>query len=864
MKLKTLLFAAAATMAIAAMAPAALAQEGPAAAEEDARTLETVVTLGTRVANRSALDTAAPVDVISSEAIRNIGVGELNQALSVNLPSFNFPRPALNDGTDSVRPATLRGLSPDQTLVLVNGKRRHTASLVNINGSIGRGSSAVDLNTVPTDAVGGIEVLRDGASALYGSDAIAGVINVRLKEADSGGGASVSYGWRETEYTVPVTPPTTAGVPNPGATITRERSDGNVLTLAGWKGFALGDDGFLTLSAEYKDQQNTERSGFDTRQQYPGSQPAAEAAINRFNAWTGEPELEQVTLFANAGYDLASGVELYGWASYQDRQTVSAGFFRRPIDDRNTIEIYPNGFLPLINPTTTDYSAGGGARFDWAGWDMDASLVYGSNEMDFTITQTLNRSLGPVSDTEFDAGGFRNGQLTANFSAAKGFSVDGLASDLNVAWGVEARQDSYEIFAGEPDSYRNGGVLIPIGTVGTPGCASPTAAQILAGGCATASGAQVFPGFRPANEVDENRTAVGVYLDLEADVTDKLLLAAAVRAESYSDFGETVTGKFAGRYDFNDSFALRGSIQNGFRAPSLQQQYFATTSTNFVGGVAFDVTTFPVSDPVAIALGAKPLEAETSLNYSLGGIMRLGDLSVTVDAYRIDITDRIVLSENLGTGGPTDAASNAVRAYLAGQGFPGASGRFFLNGVDTETTGVDIVANYTFPETSIGRFTGTVGANFNSTDVVKVPELPVLTALSPAPSLFARTNVKTLEDGTPKDKFTASLDWESGPFGASLRAIRYGEVLVPNDRQSGTRDYTIDPNVLVDLEGRYTWNDRVTLAIGADNLFDEYGDPAPINIDGTNLNGTGNTPFSGYIPYGSSGRFVYMKASVSF
>ncbi len=862
MKYKNLLLAAAATIAVTAGAQTAWAQEETAA--EEARTLETVVTLGTRVANRSALDTAAAVDVISADDLQNIGIGELNQALSVQLPSFNFPRPALNDGTDSVRPATLRGLSPDQTLVLVNGKRRHTASLVNVNGSIGRGSSAVDLNTVPSDAVGAIEVLRDGASALYGSDAIAGVINVRLKEASSGGGAGVSYGWRETEYTVPVTPPTAAGVPNPGATITRKRSDGHVLTLSGWKGLALGDEGFLTVSAEYKDQQHTERSGYDTRPNYPGSQPAAEAIINRFNAWTGEPDLEQFTLFANAGYDLANGVELYGWASYQDRETVSAGFFRRASDDRNTIQIYPNGFLPLISPITTDYSAAGGARFDWAGWDMDASLVYGSNEMDFTIKNTLNRSLGTASGTEFDAGGFRNGQLTANLSAAKGFAVDGLASDLNVAWGLEARQDSYEIFAGEPDSYRNGGVLIPIGSGGCTGNAALTPSAIANGGCATASGAQVFPGFRPANEVDEDRTAIGAYLDLEANLTDKLLLAGAVRAESYSDFGETITGKLAARYDFNDALALRGSIQNGFRAPSLQQQYFATTSTNFVGGVPFDVTTFPVSDPVAIALGAQPLEAETSVNFSVGGVVRVGDLSVTVDAYRIDITDRIVLSENLGTGNAADAASNAVRAYLAGQGFPGASGRFFLNGVDTETTGVDIVANYTFPETSIGRFSGTVGANFNNTDVVKVPEIPALTALSPAPSLFARGNVKTLEEGTPKDKYTASLDWEAGAFGATVRAIRYGEVVVPNDRVTGTLDYTIGANVLIDLEARYTWNEAVTISLGADNLLDEYGDPAPISIDGTNLNSTGNTPFSGYIPYGSSGRFVYAKAAVKF
>lgn len=714
--------------------------------------------------------------------------------------------------------------------MLVNGKRRHSAALVNVNGSIGRGASAVDLNTIPSLAVGGVEVLRDGASALYGSDAIAGVVNVRLREANTGGAVQASYGWRETEYTVPVIAPTAAGVPNPGATATRERSDGHVLTVAGWKGYSLGEDGFLTITGEYKDQNHTERAGYDSRQQYPTVFPAGEAIINRWNGWTGEPDLEQLSFFANAGYTLANGVELYGWGSFQDRETVSAGFFRRANDARNVIEIYPNGFLPKINPTTTDYSALGGARFNWAGWEVDASLGYGSNKMEFQIIDTLNRSIGPASKTSFDAGGFEGSQLVANIGFVKGFAMDGLASDLNVAWGVEARKETYEIFAGEPDSYRNGGVLL--------------------NGAPTASGAQVFPGFRPENERDEDRTAVGIYVDLEANVTDKLLVSGAVRGESYSDFGEALTGKLAARYDLTESFAVRGSIQNGFRAPSLQQQYFTTTSTNFIGGVPFDITTFTVDDPVAVALGATPLDAEKSVNYALGFVFRAGAFNLTVDGYRIDVEDRIVLSENL-------TAAN-VQAYLQGLGFVGSGGgRFFLNGVDTETTGVDIIANYAFPETEIGTFRGTLGANFNKTEVTKVPAVPQLAALNPAPVLFGRVNVLTLEEGAPKDKFTGQLDWERGPFAATLRAIRYGEVLVPNSNAAS--DYTLDPKTVIDLEARYTWNDRLTLALGADNILDEYPDAAPAA-----LNGTGNTPFSTYSPFGYSGRFVYTKATLKF
>ena len=345
-----------AVSAAALLAAAGLAAQAQEATGENDRTLDTVVTVGTRVANRSALDTAVAVDVVSSASLEKIGIGELNQALSTQLPSYNFPRPALNDGTDSVRPATLRGLGPDQTLVLVNGKRRHSASLVNVNGSIGRGSSAVDLNTIPTFAVSGVEVLRDGASAQYGSDAIAGVLNVKLREASEGGAAEVSYGWRETEYTVPVnTPAAGLGITVPASgEMSRERSDGHVVTLAGWKGFQLGQDGFLTLTAEYKDQQHTERSGYDVRQQYPlnadSSFFAGEAEINRWNAWTGDPDLEQFSLLANAGYDMGETTHLYGWASYQDRDTVSAGFYRRADDSRNVIEIYPNGFLPLIAP----------------------------------------------------------------------------------------------------------------------------------------------------------------------------------------------------------------------------------------------------------------------------------------------------------------------------------------------------------------------------------------------------------------------------------------------------------------------------------------------------------------------------------
>jgi iron complex outermembrane receptor protein len=819
-------------------------------AADDTQTLDAIVVTGTRVAGRSRNDTAAPVDAIGVQQLERTGSPEINQALSVALPSFNFPRPGLADGTDTVRPAALRGLAPDQTLVLLNGKRRHSAALVNVNGTVGRGSSAVDLNTIPTAAVRTVEVLRDGASAQYGSDAIAGVINVLLREDDTGGGVTVSYGQRDSDYEVITgAAPANATWPSPGR-ISRSVSDGETTTVSAWKGLSLGGAGFLTIAAELKDQERTERGGFDVRQQYPlvaGAFDPRERTINRFNAWYGEPELEQKTVFANAGIDFESGMRIYGWASWQDRDARSAGFFRRAIDERNVIQIYPDGFLPIIAPNVIDASAAGGVKWAWGEWSMDSSIVWGRNEMAFTIENTLNRSIGPSSQRVFNAGGFDYDQTTFNFGGTRSFALDAFASDLYLSAGLEARTESYAINAGEPNSWRNGGVLLPLGTTG---CTAPTAAQIAAGGCATASGAQVFPGFRPSNVVDEDRDAIGVYVDLEANVTEQWLASVAIRAEDYSDFGSNLTGKFASRYDFSEAFALRGSLQNGFRAPSPQQQFFTATSTNFINGVPFDITTFPVADPVAQALGARPLEAEESINASLGAVFSFGEMSLTIDAYRIDIDNRIVLSENL-----TQAS---VRNFLTAQGFVGiGGGRFFINGVDTETQGVDIVFTAPFETEAAGQFDLTLSANFNSTDVTRTPTTAPIASIDPNIRLFDRINVLTFEEGAPKDKYIASVDWSLDRFGATLRATRYGEVLTPGTTPAN--DFILSPTVLVDLEGRVSLWDGLELAVGAENLTDKYPDPFPAS-----LNGTGNTPFSNYSPFGRSGRFLYARVNYSF
>ena len=792
----------------------------------------TVVVTGTRVANRTALDTASPVDIISADTLKTTGSTELNQALSVALPSLNFPRPTLTDGTDTVRPATLRGMAPDQSLVLVNSKRRHTSSLVNLNGSIGRGSAAVDLNTVPSAIVKSIEVLRDGAAAQYGSDAISGVVNVRLRTDRTGGEGTITYGAHISEYDL-----LNAAAPA-GATWTgpnsRKRTDGQTTTVSAWKGLPLGETGYITIAAEYKDQNHTERSGYDMRQLYAkvnGAYDPRELTINRFDAWYGDPEMQQKTVFVNVGNNLSPDVKVYGWSSYQLRDARSAGYFRMPQDSRNVQSIYPDGFLPIIAPTVEDFSAAAGMSWALGDWDLDTSLVYGQNGMNYDVQNTLNASIGPTSKTNFDAGGFSYNQLVYNLTGVRKFDVGGLASPLNVAVGTEARREGYELHAGEPDSWRNGGVILP-------------------SGIPAASGAQVFPGFRPANASHKSRTAIGVFVDVEANITDKLLASAAIREEHYNDFGNNLSGKLAGRYDFTKNFALRGAVQNGFRAPSLQQQSFTSTSTNFVNGIPYEITTFTPNDPVAVALGAKPLKAEKSTNFSLGAVMRFAPVSLTVDAYRINVRDRIVLSENL--------LSAAVRNYIVSQGFIGVGGgRFFINGVDTKTEGVDIVASMPWNAGAAGRFDFTLAGNFNHTDVTKVPTTAQLAALDPAPVLFDRVNVLTLEKGQPKNKITASANWKLNQWGVTARATRYGEVLSPGTTEAF--DFTLKAKTIVDLEARYAFTRQFSLAVGADNLFDQYSETLP-----PALNTTSNTPFSNYTPFGNNGRYVYARANYSF
>jgi iron complex outermembrane receptor protein len=799
----------------AAASVATLWASAAAAQTEAASNVDEVVVTGTRTEGRTRLESLAPVDVINTSALQRQGSTELAQALSTVAPSLDFPRPAITDGTDSVRPATLRGLAPDQTLVLVNGMRRHASALVNINGSIGRGSAAVDLNAIPTVALDRVEVLRDGASAQYGSDAIAGVINLRLREARSGGGANVTYGYYNTEVK-------TARIPDG-----YRKKDGVSWTVAGWQGLPLGDEGFLTLSAEYRMSNPTSRGDLDPRV----------APTPKITSRYGDPQSENTTFYANAGLPLNENWSLYGWAGYQHRETDSAANPRLANNSNNVPAIYPGGFLPRITTDIDDYTFAGGVKGDAGGFHIDAGLVYGNDKLHYGVIDSVNASLGAASPTTFDAGILQYDQWVANINMTRPLEF-GFAKPATLAFGAEYRHEGFEITAGDTASW----ILGPFNT--------------------KAAGAQGFPGLKPSNEVDVNRHSVGAYVDLDLPFTEQLDVDLAGRFEDYSDFGSNVTGKISARYEFTPAFAIRGTVSKGFRAPGLQQEFFTATSTNFISingvNTPVEVSTFPATSVTAAALGAKPLEAEKSWNYSAGLVFHTGNFELTVDAYRIDIDNRIVLSEIIQ--GSPNGSPTAVAIYnlLNPPGTSGIGGaKFFLNGVDTKTEGVDIVARYRLDTESAGRFDFTAAANFNSTDVKRVPTTQQLSSLPVPPILFDRGNRLTFEEGTPDYKHVASVDWSMGNFGATLKGTYYGNVLVPNN--NAALDYEVGKHLVVDLEGRYQLPYGFNLALGVNNLFDEYPNKTP-----TIVNTNGPIGFPSYSPFGFNGRFLYTRLSLSW
>lgn len=786
------------------------------------------VTVGSRAAGAEA-EKAVPVDVLTQEQIAATGYSETAQVLQALAPSFNFPRPSITDGTDTVRPATLRGLGPDQVLVLINGKRRHQSALVHLNGSIGRGSTGVDLNAIPVSAIEKIEVLRDGAAAQYGSDAIAGVINIVLKSGVQPLTLSVKGGLSKGSFEGNRC--TAAGL-NCVAGDSIDFSDGELFDSSASYGFKLGR-GQVALSAEFRDHNRTNRASFDPRDQVRAGD-AGNNAVGQPNHRWGDPDTRDFMSFLNASVPVNADETrfFYAFGGYSRRTANSAGFYRRALDVRNWPQIYPLGFLPEIQPTVVDASGTVGLRGAWGQWFWDASGQYGHNRFDFTIGNSLNTSLGPTATkTVFDAGGLILNQFVANLDLSRGVDI-GLAGPLNVAFGAEARRENYQLRAGEPDSYRDGGV--------------PNQ-----GGGRAAIGAQVFPGFRPSNEVDESRTSTALYLDLEGDVATRVRLGVAGRFEHFTDFGDTLDGKLTVRVQPAKALVLRAGFSTGFRAPSLGQSFFSSTATNFLnvagqGLVPFESLTLPVGSPAARVLGAQDLKPEDSVHLS-GGIVYSPTerFDLTVDVYKVQIDDRIVLSGNF-TGA-------RVTALLLP--FGANSARFFTNAIDTDTKGVDVTANYRLGLGSGGDLRLQAGFNYTETKIV---------AQRPTPSqlagfeqvLFDRIERRRIECGQPKNNLRLSGDWRKGRWGLNARTARYGEFC--SFTANVADDQTYDARWLTDLELAYR-AERYSLALGAQDAFNTLPER---NITANSFNGI--QTFPSHAPSGMNGRALYGKLTVRF
>ncbi len=801
--------------------------------------------VGSRAKHAAAEELAVPVDVYTVEELKRTGSTETTQILASLSPSVNFPKQAVTDATEIVRPFTLRGLSPDHSLVMINGQRRHTTALLNVfsNGSA-PGSSGVDLNAFPSSAIDRIEVLRDGASTQYGSDAIAGVVNLVLKEGQFAPFINTSTG----QY-------------RPGKGF---QNDGTTNDIGGGVGFKLGR-GSLSLFGQYMKREATNRACPDGS--FPDLNGVRDSVANcqvivkrngvqQPNVHWGDGIERDIHTFANLRLPLSADgtTELYAFGGYSDRDGTGNGFFRKPQNGRNWAQIYPLGFLPEFRPNVIDYSATGGLRTDLGGWAADIGATYGYNGFDFNLRNTLNSSLGPSlstptapgpdrvlgtaddpgipNQTAFFAGALRRGEFNLSANLSKAMQM-GLANPVNVAVGVAFRRENYEVVAGERASWIQGYHL----TRDSSGVAQ--------------GGSSVFQGFAPSDASENSRTNFGGYVDLETNLSQSVLVNAAGRFESYSDFGQAFTGKAAMRYQPDRKFVLRGAISTGFRAPGLQQSWYSHTTTAIQNGVLIEVGNFPVTNRASRIFGAKPLQEEKSVNLSAGfAYSPTNNLNLNVDIYHITIKDRILL------GATFDGTSDPVVAQiLLDSGFTSiAAVQFPTNALDTKSDGIDIVANYRMFAGS-GTFDFSFAVNFAKNKITRVSPLPDIlqgTATIYTSALDIVT-INAIEKNRPDRRSTFTTNYSVGRFHAMARASDFGSFV------DGSLDglETFGAKMLLDGELGYRFQ-AVNISIGARNLMNVYPDQVKV-ADNTN-NGTFIYP--GASPFGYNGRFVYLRSEI--
>ncbi len=767
--------------------------------------LDTVQLVGSRSPKRTATDTPVAIDVIEVGAVTTqLGRIEINELLQYAAPSFNANKQSGSDGADHVDPASLRGLGPDQTLVLINGKRRHQSSLVNIFGTRGRGNTGTDLNAIPTSAIKRIEILRDGAAAQYGSDAIAGVINIVLKDATNEVSGFVSYGaystdadvdtsaFSEDNYGVWNTDGFRLDTERDGNAIGEDKSfDGGSVKVGVNYGVALGENGgFANFTGEYTSKNKTLRPGFEFRKGF------GEAAIDGFN------------FMGNLSYPVTDKTEIYAFGGRNYRDTDAFAFTRNG-GPRVVESIYPNGFTPRITSNILDNSVAVGVRTETdSEWKIDISNTWGKNRFHYFIKGTLNASLGDVSPTDFDAGGHTLSQNTVNLDFSKYY--EDIAYGFNLAFGAEYRTENFTIFAGEAGSYGTfdeNGILITNPAVQTQ--ATDDEGNLRPGG------SQGFPGYSPANEVDRSRSNVSLYADAEVDLSEAFLLAGAARFENYSDFGSTINGKLAARLKATDDINVRASVSTGFRAPSLVQLYYNLRFTNFIGGEAVESVLSPNNSPVTASFGIGALQEETAFNAGLGVTAKLGAFTATVDGYLINIKDRIVLTGNFDAP-DIDGVESA---------------QFFANGADTETVGLDIVLSYA-EQLGDGRFTAAIVGNINDMKIASVNNGDL-----DEQTFFGERDKAFLLASAPDMKFGINLGYNIDKWNFALSGTYFSEIeLLDFQVFEDPADYggfdelitaatdTYGARFVNDLVIGYQLNENLKINVGSNNLLNVYPD----------------------------------------
>jgi iron complex outermembrane receptor protein len=799
---------------------------------------EAIVVTGVRGHARTVADSPVPIDVISAKELQATGRTGLKEILGNIVPSLEMPALGGGGTSASVKPISIRGLSGDYVLVLVNGKRRHTTSLINNLSRISGGSTPVDLDLIPTNAIGHIEVLRDGAAAQYGSDAISGVINIILDDAPKGGEFSITGG--------------------------QQYSKGAPLYQTDLSyGTALGDDGgFIRAAVEAKYHDRADSSAEPIPRVYPlvnGQPDPREATANHLIAGGyGRSNRDKIVDSSyNAELPISDSVKLYSFSTFSYRSIKDArgadypsptgyGGATNALGSSVLPQVYPDGFQAYRDIHERDFQATVGARGELVGWNWDLSSSYGQDHVRLGAENTLNPSLGPTSPTSFYMGTQIQTLWVNNLDLTRDYDI-GLAKPLTVSTGFEHRWEKFQNKAGEPDSYINGGYQIP--SDGTPfGDAY--------GGQYPSPGLVSFTGTSPADAASLTRNNYAGYIDLSTGITERWFLGAAGRFEHYDDSaGNTASWKVSTRYDLGHGFAIRGGANSGFRAPSLAQTGFSTTqnTTTIVGTTPTSITSkfLPVDSAAAIALGAKPLKPEKSLNYTAGITYETGALHLTVDAYQIRVDHRIIKTEFLGTAAN---GGTAIAAILLANGITGVnSAQFFINGVDTRTRGIDAVADYALRTSRLGLFHLSAAYSYNKTKILSIADNPAqLASLNVV--LFAHQAQSDLTKGLPHDKVVLTDDWSLGKAHALVRLTRFGKYTEASTVATGDR--TFGAKWVTDLEVGYDLTDRITLSAGANNLFDVY--PQKHGL----IASDGSGAYGNFAPFGLDGGFYYGRLSL--